>query len=66
MPATISAQAFVDKWRGVQLDRSASQEHFLDLCHLIDHPTPVEADATGESPCKELVGQRDRWLNPGL
>ena len=56
MPATISAQAFVDKWCGVQ----------LDLYHLIDHPTPVEADATGESPCKELVGQRDRWLNPGL
>ena len=23
------------------------QEHFIDLCRLVGHPTPVEADPTG-------------------
>ncbi len=40
---------FVDKWRPVTLtERSAAQEHFIDLCHLLDHPTPVEDDPTGD------------------
>ena len=47
---TLTSQAFVAKWRHVELkERSACQEHFLDLCHLVDHPTPVEADPTGTS-----------------
>jgi hypothetical protein len=30
---------FVDKWRKVELtERSASQQHFLDLCEVFDHP----------------------------
>lgn len=24
-------------------ERSAAQEHFIDLCHLLDEPTPAEA-----------------------
>jgi type II restriction/modification system DNA methylase subunit YeeA len=49
MPATITPQQFVHKWRGVTLkERSASQEHFIDLCHLVSHPTPAEHDPTGE------------------
>ena len=45
---SLTSQAFVDKWRHVELkERSACQEHFIDLCHLIDHPTPVEADPLG-------------------
>lgn len=40
---------FVAKWRNVQLkERSAAQEHFIDLCRLVNHPTPAEADPTGE------------------
>jgi len=32
---------FVSKWRKVELtERSASQQHFLDLCELFDHPKP--------------------------
>ena len=43
-------QQFVTKWRNVALKESAAaQQHFLDLCALINHPTPAEADPTGHS-----------------
>ena len=45
---------FIAKWRKVELkERSAAQEHFLDLCRLFEHPTPAAADPTGESFCFE-------------
>ncbi len=45
---------FIAKWRKVELkERSAAQEHFIDLCNLFDHPTPAAADPTGESFCFE-------------
>jgi hypothetical protein len=45
---------FIAKWRKVELkERSAAQEHFLDLCHVFDHPTPAFADPTGETFCFE-------------
>ncbi|MEX2430358.1 MAG: DNA methyltransferase, partial [Dehalococcoidia bacterium] len=41
---------FVRKWSKVTLtERSASQQHFVDLCRLVEHPTPAEADADGSS-----------------
>ena len=40
---------FIIKWKASTLkERSASQEHFLDLCRLIGHPTPAQSDPTGE------------------
>jgi len=40
---------FISKWKASTLkERSASQEHFLDLCRLIGHPTPAQSDPTGE------------------
>jgi hypothetical protein len=46
----MDVREFIDKWRTVELkERSASQEHFLDICHLLGHPTPAEVDRTGES-----------------
>jgi len=49
IPPGLTPQAFVDKWRHIELkERAAYQEHFLDLCHLIGHPTPAEDDPTGE------------------
>lgn len=40
---------FVAKWRKVELtERSASQQHFLNLCAVFAHPTPLKADAAGE------------------
>lgn len=45
---TISASAFIEKWGKSRLkERAAAQEHFIDLCHLLDHPTPAEADPDG-------------------
>ena len=45
---------FIAKWRKVELkERSASQEHFIDLCNALDHPTPAAADPTGISFCFE-------------
>ncbi len=41
---------FIRKWKPVALtERATAQEHFLDLCRLFDHPTPAEADPTGET-----------------
>ena len=34
-------------------ERSAAQEHFIDLCNVFEHPTPAAADPTGESFCFE-------------
>ncbi|MCD4749964.1 MAG: hypothetical protein K8R59_11370, partial [Thermoanaerobaculales bacterium] len=46
----ISLTEFVAKWRRATLsERSASQQHFLDLCELFDHAKPAAADPTGES-----------------
>jgi len=46
----MNAQEFIRKWRDVDLtESSASQQHFLDLCELVGHPTPVEMDKTGET-----------------
>lgn len=45
----MTASQFIKKWKASTLkERSASQEHFIDLCRLISHPTPAEADPTGE------------------
>ena len=44
----MNPQEFVNKWRNVELkERSFYQEHFLDLCHLVGHETPVEFDPKG-------------------
>lgn len=46
----MTAQEFVHKWKNATLsERSASQQHFLDICALIGHPTPADLDKTGES-----------------
>jgi len=46
--AALTPQAFVAKWRGVQLSERASvQEHFLDLCALFGQESPATADPTG-------------------
>ena len=50
----MTVHEFIAKWRKVELkERSAAQEHFLDLCHVFDHPTPAAADPTGEMFCFE-------------
>ncbi|MFZ4683463.1 MAG: type IIL restriction-modification enzyme MmeI, partial [Terrimicrobiaceae bacterium] len=45
----MTPDAFVKKWSGVALtERSAAQQHFLDLCALTGHSSPAEADPAGE------------------
>lgn len=45
----MTPQQFIQKWQGHELkERSAAQEHFIDLCRLIGHPTPAEADKKGD------------------
>jgi hypothetical protein len=41
-------QDFVSKWRRAEaLERQSVQEHFIDLCGLAGHETPMQADPTG-------------------
>ena len=54
MAGTLSVHAFIRKWRAVELkERSAAQEHFIDLCHVLGEPTPADVDPTGEFYCFE-------------
>jgi type II restriction/modification system DNA methylase subunit YeeA len=56
---TLTPQEFVDKWRHVTLtEKAAAQEHFIDLCRLIGHPTPAEADPTGKSFAFEVSAEK--------
>ncbi|OQY21221.1 MAG: SAM-dependent methyltransferase [Anaerolineaceae bacterium 4572_32.2] len=61
MLPTLSAQEFVAKWRNVTLkERSAAQEHFIDLCRLVGHPTPAEKDPTGQTFAFEMGATKQR------
>ena len=56
----VTPHEFITKWRASELkERSASQEHFNDLCRLLGEPTPVEADPTGETYCFERGARKD-------
>ena len=64
----VTPDQFITKWRDANLkERSAAQEHFLDLCRLLDEPTPAEADPTGAWYCFEKgaakAGGGDGWAD---
>ena len=51
---------FIAKWRASELkERSAAQEHFIDLCRMLGEPTPAETDPTGEHYCFERGARKD-------
>lgn len=62
--------AFQKKWLANTLkERSASQPHFLDICALVNHPTPSDLDPEGatETELKKrtrtnLYNARPTWL----
>ncbi len=55
---------FIAKWRTVELkERSASQEHFIDLCRILGEPTPAAADPIGENYCFERGARKDSGGN---
>ncbi len=44
----------MQRWRGnTQTERQSYQQFFLDLCSLVDHPTPNVYDPAGSSFCFE-------------
>jgi type II restriction/modification system DNA methylase subunit YeeA len=71
MPPSLTPQEFVNKWRKSTLkERAAAQEHFIDLCRLVGHQTPAEADPAGNfftfeaGATKQTGGQgwADVWM----
>jgi hypothetical protein len=50
----ITVDAFIRKWKAAELkERSAAQEHFLDLCLLLGEPSPAAVDPAGDFYCFE-------------
>ncbi len=48
--ADLTPQAFVERWERVTLsERSSYQQHFLDLCDMLDEPKPAASDDEGTS-----------------
>ncbi|WP_119065636.1 class I SAM-dependent DNA methyltransferase [Aggregatilinea lenta] len=46
---SLTPQQFTDKWSRTELkERASAQEHFTDVCRLVDHATPAELDPKGE------------------
>lgn len=44
----LTPQAFAEKWEKSKLsERSASQQHFIDLCRMLRQPTPADIDPEG-------------------
>jgi len=42
MPSTHTLQDFVRKWKRAEArERQSVQEHFIDLCALVCHETPM-------------------------
>ena len=47
-------QQYIAKWQAANLsERSACQQHFLDLCELLGQPKPAAADPEGAWYCFE-------------
>jgi len=64
----MTPREFIEKWQEAELkERSAAQEHFIDLCHLLDEPTPADVDKTGETYAFEKgalkTGGGDGWAD---
>ena len=60
MPSGLTPADFITKWSTVtQTESAVSQSHFIDLCHLLCEPTPVDADPDGEWYCFEKSAQKE-------
>ena len=67
----MTPQEFIAKWQRADLsERSACQQHFLDLCDVLGQPKPAEADPDGawytfERGVSKTTGKRgwaDVWM----
>ncbi|CAN5533692.1 hypothetical protein BH24CHL9_BH24CHL9_13000 [soil metagenome] len=64
----VTPSEFAAKWAGSQrTERAAAQEHFIDLCRMLQQPPPNEVDPTGESYAfekgAEKLGGRDSFAD---
>jgi hypothetical protein len=64
----MTPEQFAAKWSKVSISERASyQQHYLDLCELVGHPKPAEADPSGESFCFERGAEKhgggDGWAD---
>ena len=60
MPLT--PQDFVSKWkRSTGREKQIYQQHFLDLCELVRHPTPAAFDPTATRFGDEAVFAAYGW-----
>lgn len=51
----MTPQQFIVKWKQANLtERSAAQSHFLDLCELLQQPTPAKPSAPPQRASKPL------------
>jgi hypothetical protein len=51
---TMTPAQFIAKWAGqTGTERALYQQHFLDLCELLDHPKPADIDKDGSDFCFE-------------
>ena len=63
MQSTLTPQQFVARWRRAELkERSGAQAHFMDLCRLVGHSTPAEADPSGQGFVFEAGGGSAGWM----
>src|SRR5829696_4470308 len=64
--AGITPQEFVARWAEITLtEKASSQSHFIDLCHLLDQPTPAEVDPAGEFYTFEKGAEKAPGLTTG-
>jgi type II restriction/modification system DNA methylase subunit YeeA len=66
--AQMTPAGFAMKWRdSTNTERAASQEHFIDLCRMLEVSTPNEADPGGEwyafEKGVEKTGGGDGWAD---
>jgi len=64
----VTPTEFKQKWKASSLkEKSASQEHFIDLCRMLGQQTPAQADPKGEWFCFEkgakMTGGGDGWAD---
>ena len=55
----MNVQQFVSKWKEIELSEIAvAQSHFIDVCSLIGHPAPTDADPKGEFFTFEITAEK--------
>ena len=58
----MTPQQFIAKWQRADLsERSACQQHFLDLCELLGQPKPVDRQLNQDAPKSVTTRDLTSW-----